>query len=623
MLRVSTGVFLTLLLFVFFGFIIVKTADEFNNIQSIHEVLDEHVNLEEIILSINSYIFDANGHLISEVYNGQNRVYLAYADIPKHVIDAFLAAEDRRFFDHKGFDAQSIVRAFITNMKSHSIEQGASTITQQLVRNVFLSHEQTYNRKFSELLYAYKLEEMYSKEEIIELYVNTVFFQNGIYGIEAASRFYFNKPSAELSLAEAAYLCTIPNNPSHYNPLKHPENTKERQKWMLEKMLEVNDISKEEFNKAVNEPIQLNIAKRVDRYPDYVTYIHHEFKQLVAVQEGFEKRIQSAPSEAAKEAIYKQLDERVEQIFREGVHIHTNLQPELQNKAMSAISKNVSYKDVQSAAVVIHHPTNKIVAITGGKGYKKFEFHRGFQSFRQPGSTIKPLLAYAPYLNEYKLPTKSTINANHYCKDGYCPKNYGGGQYGSVTLETAFKHSFNTPAVRILERVGIQTAFSYLEKFQFSKLVKEDYRLPAALGGFTYGMSVLELTNAFTTFSHDGQFIKAHGIQRVTNLNGDVLYEWPEQKTEVWSADTNAKMRTLLHKVMTEGTARSANIPSQYIGGKTGTTSDIHDLWFVGIRNDYTAGVWVGKDKPTNLKSIESAHPQLKVWKDMMNRVGG
>ena len=618
MLRVSTGVFLTVLLFLFFGFILIKTTDEYHNIQTIHEVLDEHVNLEEIVLPTNSYIFDANGQLISEIYNEQNRVFLAYADIPEHVKNAFLATEDRRFFDHKGFDAHSIMRALVANIKSHSIEQGASTITQQLVRNVFLNHEQTYNRKLSELLYAYKLEEMYSKEDIIELYINTIFFQNGIYGIEAASRFYFNKTSAELSLAEVAYLCAIPNNPSHYNPLKYPENTKERQKWMLEKMLEVKDISEEEYSTAINAPIKLNITKRVDRYPDYVTYIHHELKQLVAEQEGFLQRLQLAPSDSEKEAVHQELGQRVEQILSEGIRIETNLLPELQNKAIEAVTKNVPYQDVQSAAVVIHHPTNKIVAITGGKGYKKFEFHRGFQSFRQPGSAIKPLIAYAPYINEYKVPTKSTVNANHYCKNGYCPKNYGGGQYGTVTLETAFKHSFNTPAVRILEQVGVDTAFSYLEKLQFSKLVKEDYRLPAALGGFTYGMSVLELTNAYTTFSHDGQFIKAHGINKVTNLKGELLYEWPYRETEVWSADTNDKMRTLLHKVMTEGTARAANMSSQYIGGKTGTTSDIHDLWFVGIRNEYTIGVWVGKDTPVNLQSIEGVRPQLKVWQDIM-----
>lgn len=619
MLRVSTGVFLILILFSFFGFIIVKTTDEFNSIQTINEVLDEHVNLEEIILPTNSYLFAANGQLISEVYSGgQNRVFLAYADIPKQVIEAFLAAEDRRFFDHKGFDAHSIVRALIANMRSHAIEQGASTITQQLVRNVYLNHEQTYNRKFSELLYAYRLEEMYSKEKIIELYINTIFFQNGIYGIEAASQFYFHKPSAQLTLAETAFLCAIPNNPSHYNPLKHPENTKERQKWMLEKMLEVGFITEGEFQHAIKEAIVLEVTKRVDRYPDYVSYIHHEFKQLVAKLEGYENRIQLAPSEAEKEVVYQQLDERIEQIFSEGIRIETNLQPEIQNKTIAAITKNVPYEQVQSAAVVIHHPTNRIVALTGGKGYKKFEFHRGFQSFRQPGSTIKPLIAYAPYFNEYHVPTKSTINANHYCKNGYCPKNYGGGQYGTVTLETAFKHSFNTPAVRILERVGVDTAFSYLEKFHFSKLVKEDYRLPAALGGFTYGMSVLELTSAFTTFSQDGNFIPSYGISQVTNLEGEVLYKWPEQKIAVWSSDTNNKMRTLLHKVMTEGTARAANMPSEYIGGKTGTTSDIHDLWFIGIRNDYTAGVWVGKDIPDNLQSIERARPHLKVWKEMM-----
>ncbi|WP_216830768.1 transglycosylase domain-containing protein [Alkalihalobacterium elongatum] len=619
-MRIGTGLFLTAVLLVIFSFMTINTVNEMSNIQSIQSVLDEHIKIKEVQLSTNSYMYDRHGNLISEVYQAVNRIYLPFEDIPQTVINAFIATEDRRFLEHRGYDPASIVRAFITNYKNNSIEEGASTITQQLVRNLFLSHDQTYDRKLSELLYAYKLEQLYTKEKIIELYINTIFFHNGVYGFEAASHYYFSKPSNELTLAEISFLCAIPNNPSHYNPVKNSQNTKLRQQWILEKMLEAEAIGQKEYEKAIDEPIQLALSKKVDLYPDYVTYIHYELTQLIAYKEGYKQQLENATSES-KRAVQQKLDERVQKMYEKGIRIETALDPDLQRKSIEATERNLPNNDIQSSAVIIHHPTKEIVAITGGRNYKKFDFHRGYQAFRQPGSTIKPLLVYAPYIAEHSVSNQSSVNADNFCKKDYCPKNFGGAQYGIVSLETAFKHSYNTPAVRILDRTGVDTSFRYLDKFSFSRLIPNDYRLSAALGGFTNGMSPLELTKAYTTFANDGIYQSSYGIRRVTDLKGNVLYEWNETPQHLWNSSVNQQMKVLLNKVVTEGTGKRANQPSTYIGGKTGTTNSFHDIWFVGIKDDYTAGVWVGKDQPSSLQSIYSRGPHIVIWRDIMRNI--
>lgn len=616
--RLFTGFLTIIVLLVCFSLAVVYASSEVKQVESIEKVIHERVIVDDIHVATNSYMYDQKGNLISEIYQEENRIILPYEKIPQTVIHAFLAIEDQRFFDHKGYDVPAIIRALIANAKSNSIQQGASTITQQVVKNLFLTNEQTYDRKLTEVLYAYKLEETYPKEKIFELYFNTIYFQNGVYGFETASQYYFQKPSHELTLAEVAFLAAIPNNPYYYDPIKRSENTHERKQLILSEMLEANFITEEQYEEAIHEKIVLNVKKKVDLFPDYVTYIHHEFKELIAQNEGFKERLQEATTEEEIEAIHAELDMKVQQLYEQGIHIETNLNQTMQKIATQAVETNLPYGDIQGAAVVIDHTTNAIIAITGGKHYKKFDFHRGFQAYRQPGSAIKPLLVYGPYLSEYEMSIQNYVNANNFCKNGYCPRNYGGGQYGNVTIEQAFIRSYNTPAVRLLDQVGIETAFSYLQKFQFSQLQKEDYTLPAALGGFTVGMTPLEMTNAFTTFANNGVFIPAKGIQTVKDRDGNILYEWKQEATPVWNETTNERMRTLLNRAVTSGTGRRAYVPGNYVGGKTGTTDQYKDIWFIGIHNELTAGVWVGKDDPASLLSIYHSSPQQKIWRDIM-----
>ncbi|MBM7605450.1 penicillin-binding protein 1A [Metabacillus crassostreae] len=585
-------------------------------IKGLGTVLDEKIPIDSMKLAQNSYIFDRDGRLISEMTSlQQNRIFTKYEDIPDLVKTIYILSEDQRFFEHIGFDAEGMIRAVIINAKTQSVEQGASTITQQLARNVYLTHEQTYNRKLSELLYSYQIEKSFTKEQILEGYLNAIYFSNGTYGIGTASTYYFSKQIQELNTAQLAFISAIPNNPTMYDPIKNFDATKERQIRLLNMLHSNGVISKDELESAIDFPIKLSIKKRTDTQPDYVTYVHHELKQLISVKEGYLKGTKDGEN---KDTIENQIDEKVNQIVSNGIIIHTALDTNLQHKLTESISKHLPFDEVQGAAAVIDHQAHTIIALSGGKKYEKFDFNRAYQAYRHPGSAIKPLLDYAPYIDLTGATANSKIDASEFCKNGYCPKNYSERNYGMVTLETALKYSYNTAAVRMLDSIGIEKGFSYLTPFQFSKVTKEDYKLPAAIGGFDYGVSPLELTNAYTTFANNGLYYKNHAITKITDLNGKTLYQWNEEPVRVWKESTNNQMKDLLASVVKSGTGQKANVSSSYVGGKTGTSNEYKDLWFAGLTDKYTAAVWVGKDEQGNVSSIYSNGPQMLIWKEIM-----
>ena len=266
---------------------------EWTKAKSIDKVLDNKISVDTIHLEQTSYITDKQDKIISEVTLTKNRKNLKDNEIPSFLKEIFVITEDRQFYHHGGIDAVAISRALLANSKSDSIEQGASTITQQLARNVYLTQEKTYNRKITELLYAYQLEQILSKQEILDLYINAIYFNNGVYGIEAASQFYFNKSASALSKAELAFLAAIPNNPEMYNPLKHFNATKTRQERILKEMVQENQLSEKEYAQLVQEKITLHIGSKIDLYPDYVTYVHQELRELVASSEGLQSKLES------------------------------------------------------------------------------------------------------------------------------------------------------------------------------------------------------------------------------------------------------------------------------------------------------------------------------------------
>ncbi|WP_083249031.1 transglycosylase domain-containing protein [Bacillus solimangrovi] len=616
-MRLVTGIAVNLLLLFIFYFVFLFFYVEWKNSEPITTYLDKQLVLNDINLKQNSVIVDMDGHVFSEIYNGEDRSFIRFNELPEQIKLAFIAAEDKQFYTHKGFDVSAILRAAITNGQMDSIEQGGSTITQQLVRNLYLSQEQTYKRKITELLYAYQIEKNITKNEILELYINAIYFGNNRYGIVSASRAYFNKPVNKLTLAESAFLAAIPNNPTYYNPLNYFEHTKERQQWILRKMLEEEMITEVEYTIALQQQIQLNYGNKIDLYHDYSTYVLHELKELVAQSDGY--TLIDGKIEKTEEQIFQsQIETRVKELLESGVRIETNLNPIIQDQLKRSINKYLEDTPLEGAIVTIDNHTQQIVGLIGGKDYKNFEFHRAFQAFRQPGSSIKPLLVYAPYLNETNASINSVIDARKFCLNEYCPKNYGKATYGITSLKSAFSNSYNTTAVRLLYKIGVEKGFSYIEKFNFDKLVSSDHRLPAAVGGFTNGMSPLEMTDAYTTFTHNGAYQPARAIKRVLNADGKVLFEWNDQAVQVWSEETNEKMREMLTSVVKNGTAKATYFPTSYIGGKTGTTNDYKDFWYIGLTNKYTTGVWVGKDTPTNLEKYYHQLPHQKIWKEAM-----
>ncbi|WP_108670700.1 transglycosylase domain-containing protein [Peribacillus acanthi] len=613
-MRTFFGYLLTLLLVPFFALLTILTYDELNTYQPLQKFLDKNIVINHASLPVNSVVTSSDGSIISEIYNEQNRVYLPLEKIPSFMKQLFIITEDQHFYEHKGVDALAITRAILVNSQSQELEQGGSTITQQLARNLFLNHEKTYNRKLSELLYSYQLERNLSKEEILELYLNAIYFQNGAYGIEAASQKYFNKSVSKLSEAEMAFIAAIPNNPNLYNPIKHFEATKERQERLLEQMVTAGKLNPSQFKELIQEKILIRIDHRIDLYPDYVTYVEEELRELVAQQEGLSLL---EPDTVLLKKNQDIVERKVKDLLESGVIINTALDTELQLQAKRSMENELSATGVQGVAVVIQHHTRELVSLTGGKYYKKYSFHRGFQSFRQPGSAIKPLLVYAPYIDQTDASLNESIDASNFCEKGYCPNNYGRAIYHHVTLEKAFAKSINTPAVRLLNKIGVQKGFSYLEPFHFTKVSNQDHGLAAAVGGFTYGMSPIQLTSAYTSFQ-DGTYAPVRTIRSVTDQQGNILYQWKDKPVRVWKDSTVDKMRKLFQSVVQEGTAQKAYFPSSYIGGKTGTTNDVKDLWFIGMDAMYTTGVWIGKDQPASIEAFSQSSPHLIAWKKIM-----
>lgn len=605
-MKVATGyIFIFLLLPVFF-LLAYFSSREVSSFDTLDHVLENQIRLENSNLSQTSFIKDRHGEVVSEWYSTVNRIVLPSSNIPELLREVFVLSEDQHFYEHIGFDLAAMGRALTINIQSNGIEQGASTITQQLARNLYLTHEQSYNRKLSEILFAYKLEKTFSKKEIIDLYINSIYFQNGAYGIEAAAKHYFNRGTQELSKAELLFLAAVPNNPTYYDPLTHFDRTKSRQERLIDLLVENEKLTAAEAAEIKSASITLAVHERVDLAPDYITYVQSELSQLIAESEALSDE--------------DQIDSRVKELVSSGINIETSLDQTLQNRAKTAVSDNLPFIDVEGAVSVIDHTNAQIVALVGGKNYQKGEFNRAFQAYRQPGSSIKPLLVYAPYLEQTHSSLSKTVNAGELCIGNYCPKNYGGKTYGNVTIERAFANSYNTPAVRLLNEMGVEKGFQYLTQFPFKQLVPEDHVLPAAVGGFTVGMSPLEMTGAYTSF-YDGGYQQPRAIRRVTDLNGKVLYEWKDQKKQVWSAETVSSMRTLLSKVISSGTARKAAVSqAAYQGGKTGTTNNYQDYWFVGLTDTLTVGVWVGRDMPSSIESIEQYSPHLYIWNAIMSK---
>ncbi|KNH36050.1 MULTISPECIES: transglycosylase domain-containing protein [Exiguobacterium] len=523
-----------------------------------------------------------------ELYDGLRRDDLTPRTLPKKVEQAFVAIEDQRFYQHDGYDITGILRAFTKN-QSDSKSQGGSTITQQLARMTYLTNEKTYTRKIKELLIAVSLEQKYSKKELMTAYVNQAYFANNIYGIELAAKSYFNKPARELSWSEISFLTAIPNNPSLYDPLRFPENTKKRQQRIVQALIRDRVLTKD-F--AISRVSPRSYKPSVP-YPDYIDATVQAAVRMTAQKKGWSEK------------------HAAEYLHQQGAVISTYLDSAEQRRAKEAL-RNLP-NPIEGAYVGIDGQTHGVTALVGYKSNLTGQFNRAVQSYRQPGSAIKPLLVYGPYLEKTKARLSSTLDGSPVCIDGYCPSNSGNRILGQVTIADAIAYSYNTPAIRAFA-VSFREGLKSIRPFQFSQWTREDDAFTSALGGLQYGISPYELTNAYSVFVNDGIYRPASMIKSITLKNGTV--ERPQEKEQrIWSSQTNRELRAGLKNVMTYGTGRKGyDSSARYIGGKTGTTNDNKDMWFVGIKNQHIGGIWLGADRPRPFPVEANATLQVQTW---------
>ncbi|MHC8516026.1 transglycosylase domain-containing protein [Sporosarcina sp. ITBMC105] len=611
-MRQVTGLLLILLLFPLLYVIQQGIVKEWNDSKQLQDSMHDTITLTEPFVPIPISMTDRDGRVFAEEYV-EWRQPLTLDEIPLFARDLFLTSEDKGFFEHRGYDIAAIFRAFAVNAANDDLQQGGSTITQQVVRMRFLTNEKTYERKFKELLYAAELEKHASKEEILEMYMNEMFFGNQVYGIDAAATFYFSRPISELTHAEIAFLAAIPNNPSRYDPLKHFDKTKKRQELLLSVLANNDIISAEEATALQQEPIQLHVKRKANEHAMYSSYVLAELEKLIGRVEGFEHKIRQAKTDDEKQLHKDALKRRTAEVMTSGIQIETALHSKKQRSDEARMSALVTPKNLQAGAVVIDNVTKEIVSLYGGKDFQKGDFNRAYRAIRQPGSAMKPLLVYAPYLESGPYNERTPIDSSAICIGAYCPQNIGGYTYGTTTLKEAFRHSHNTAAVRLLRKVGIEKAFGYLQPFQFEHITKADYTYPAALGGFQVGVTPLELASAYSSFV-DGTYVEPHAIRTVKSRSGDILYRWEEQPVEVWSPSTTATIRTLLEDVVVNGTGKGITYRTTYTGAKTGTTDRYKDLWVAGLNDAYTTAVWIGFDKPASIEKYSKVKIHLQAF---------
>lgn len=581
------------------------------------EKMEQAIDLPPIQTQLPVRLLDRNGELFSEEYV-EWREPLTYEQFPQIVKDLFIYSEDVQFYDHIGFDVSAIARAVVANSSADSIEQGGSTITQQLVRMRYLEEDKSYERKLIELFYANELEKMYDKQQILEMYLNEMYFGYQVYGIGSASSFYFGKPLKDLTIAEAAFLAAIPNNPSLYNPVKRFNKTKARQERLLDTLVKNKVITKEEAAQEKQQKIVLDVKQKTQKYPEYSTYVLQEMRWLVSKQEGFDVAMKQAKSEADRQIIQQQIDATVNELLAQGAIIHTALDPEKQESNVAKVDAIMSHYPFEASATVIDNETREIVSIYAGKNYEKFNLHRAFQTPRQPGSTFKPLLDYAPAFETTTYTPSSSISGGYYCVGNFCPQNYGNYVYGIVSVSKAFSWSYNTSALRLLSAVGVDTAFGYIDRFNFRHITESDRNYAAALGGLTYGVTSAELADAYSSFV-DGSYRQSHTIRKITDLDGNELYKWPNTSDNIWTVKTANYMKQLLNDAVRTGTARGISVNSSYVGAKTGTTNHYKDFWVAGLTNEYTAAVWTGYDKGKSMAPYENTKVHFKIFNAIMN----
>lgn len=590
----------------------------------------ESMGDEAFYTSLTGYIYDDDGDIIKKIKNEKDTNYLSYDEIPKEVINAFIAIEDRTFWTNSGVDLKGILRVAYNYVRTGGEQMhGASTITQQLVRKVYITSEVTMERKVKEICYAIELNKHYTKKQIMEYYVNNIYYANGYYGIEAAAKGYFNKSASELSLSQTAYLCAIPNSPTYYDPVKNPENALTRRNKILKDMVEMRYIKESDYNVAIGEDIVLDTsAKNIESNPYAASYAIDCVTRYFMERNGFEFQYVFDTMDAYNTYIDNynvSYEEARNEWYKSGYQIYTSLNSNMQEILQESIDSSLSFSEdvgengiysLQSSATCIDNETNKVVAIIGGRSQEITTYlNRAYQSYRQPGSAIKPLIIYTPALEMGYNPDSTIVDINI---DAWKASKAVTGS--PIEFRYAVEQSKNGAAWGLMLEITPKKALSYLQSMNFAKIVPNDFYESASLGGFTYGVSAVEMASAYNALVNKGVYTQPDCIVSIIDKDGNEVYEDNRQTRQVYTENAAIGMIDVLKGVITKGTAKSAGWSSKtQAAGKTGTTNDNKDGWFSGVTPYYTVSVWVGYDNPKAMTGLYGASYPLKIWNKAMS----
>ena len=526
---------------------------------------------------------DRSGAVVG-VRGGRYAPPVDVARLPAYVPAAFVAIEDRRFYEHGGFDTIGIARAIITDIAKGRAAQGASTITQQLARNLFLNDDRTAQRKAQELVYAVQLDRAYSKQQILGLYLSRIYFGSGAYGIEDASQRYFNKPAARLTLHEAAILAALPKSPTGYDPADQPERSAQRVRLVLDAMVDTHAITPGQRAAALAEPVHV--------WKDAPTAPAQYFVDWLDQQE----RALAGP-------------------LRQDTVVETTLDMGMETAAATAAASTVARfqaKGVQQAALVSLDGQGRLKAMLGGIDYAASPFDRAIQAHRQAGSSWKPFI-YLTALEQGRTPDTVVVDEPVTFGD-WSPRNFEEGFEGPVTMQQALAHSINTVAVRLADEVGRPTVAATAHRLGIVSPINTDPAM--ALG--TSLVTPIEMATAYAALSNGGQRVSPYGIERI-RVGGRVVYQHrPSSQAQVVANPPLSELNQMLRAVVDGGTGTRAAEPGYDIAGKTGTTSDYRDAWFCGFTGGLTTVVWMGRDDNTPMRGITGGSAPAEFWRGYM-----